>query len=174
MFSRFRALYRERRAVRWATDLLLLLLVVLGISAFQTRKHLRNVPLPAVALHSVSGESVALDSLRGKKTLLYMWAPWCGVCKLESANVSRVRSLVGERARVVSIVSSYQSVDEVKREMADKGIDYQVLLGDDALERTFHVSAFPTVYFVDEQGRITRSATGYTTTFGLLYRLFLP
>ncbi len=174
MFSRFRALYRERRVVRWTTDLILLLAVVLAVSAFQTRKHLRDVPLPALAVHKLSGESVALDSFRGKKTLVYLWAPWCGVCKLESGNIGRVQSLVGDRARVVSIVSSFQSVDEVKREIADKGIDYPVLLGDETIERAFRVSAFPTVYFIDEQGRIKRSATGYTTTFGLLYRLLLP
>lgn len=173
MLARVRTLYRERRAVRWTVDAILVLALVLLVSAYQTRKHLRGA-MPALQLRATSGETVTLDSLRGKKALVYVWAPWCGVCSVESSNVARVRSLVGERARVVSIVAAYQSADEVQRHIASQQIDYPVLLGDDALERTLHVSAFPTVYFLDEQGRITRSVTGYTTTAGLLARLFLP
>ncbi len=170
MLSRFRALYRERRAVRWTVDALALLAIFLLISAYQTRKHLRG-PMPALQLRATSGETVALDSLRGKKTLVYVWAPWCGVCKVESSNVSRVRSLVGGRANVVSIVAGYQSADEVQRHVATHSIDYPVLLGD---EHALAVTSFPTIYFLDEQGRITRSVTGYTTTAGLLARLFMP
>ncbi|MBI2394090.1 MAG: redoxin family protein [Deltaproteobacteria bacterium] len=173
MLSRFRTAYRERRAVRWTVDLLVMLVVVVAISAWQTRKHLRDVPLPALQLRSVSGESVSLQSLRGKKTLLYLWAPWCGVCKVESPNVGHVRSLLGDRVNVVSVVAAYQSVDEVRRYVSDKGVEYPVLLGDDSIERAFKVNAFPTVYFIDEQGRIKGSATGYTTTIGLIARLYL-
>ncbi len=174
MLSRLRTLYRERRAFRWTVELLALLAVVLAISAFQTRKHLRDVPLPALSLRTTSGESIALDALRGKKTLVYVWAPWCGVCKVASSNVSHVRSIVGERARVISIAAAWESVDDVQRFVRDHDVDYPVLRGAAGVERALRVTAFPTTYFVDEEGRITRSVTGYTTTAGLLARLFAP
>lgn len=174
MPSRLCALYRERRAVRWTVELLVVLAVVLGISAFQARKHLRDVPLPALALRDLDGASVALDALRGKKTLVYLWAPWCGVCGVESSNVAHVQSLVGDRARVVSIVVGYDGIEEVQRYVREHDVHYPVPLGDAAVERTFRVTAFPTMYFVDAEGRITRSVSGYTTTAGLLARLFAP
>lgn len=173
MISRFRQLYRERRAVRWATDGVLLLAVIVGITAWQTRQHLHDVPAPAFTLTTLAGPQVSIDSLKGKKTLLYLWAPWCGVCKAESQNVSWVRALVGERANVVSIVSSFQQVGDVERYVSEHGVQYPVLLGDESVEQAFHVQAFPTLYFLDENGRIVRSATGYTTTLGLWWRLML-
>ena len=45
-----------------------------------------------------------------------------------------------------------------------------VVLGDEALMAAYKISAFPTLYFVDEHGLITARALGYTTTLGLMLR----
>lgn len=174
MLARVRVLYREHRGFRWAVDLGVILAVVLAISAYQTRKHLRNVPLPSLSLRSTTGETVALDSLRGKRSLIYLWAPWCGVCKVETSNIDRVKSMVGDRANVISIAVGYRDEAEVKRYIQERGVTYPVLLGDAAVEQALRVNMFPTIYFVDRDGRIARSVTGYTTTAGLLSRLYLP
>jgi hypothetical protein len=74
---------------------------------------------------------------------------------------------------VVSIAASFEEVAQVRAYVRDHGVDYPVLLGDDALLRAFHVEVFPTAYFLDARGRVQGSVTGYTTTLGLLARLFL-
>jgi hypothetical protein len=79
-------------------------------------------------------------------------------------------TLAGER---VSLAASFENVAQVRAYVRDHGVDYPVLLGDDALLQALHVDAFPTVYFLDAHGRVQRSATGYTTTLGLLARLLL-
>ncbi len=128
---------------------------------------------PAAVLETLDGGSVALDSLRGKPVLLAFWAPWCTVCAAESQNLSWVRRMVGDRAHVISVAVSFEDVAQVRAYVRDHGVDYPVLLGDDALLRAFRIEAFPTAYFLDAQGKIHRSASGYTTTLGLLARLML-
>jgi peroxiredoxin len=162
---------RQRRWVRWGTDLVILAVLVAGIGAWQTRRHLSGVEAPRAVLVSLDGTEVSLDSLRGKPVLLAFWAPWCTVCGAESQNLSWVRSLAGSRAHVVSVAAAFENVDQVRAYVRDHAVDYPVLLGDEALVRAFHVEAFPTVYFLDADGRVRRSATGYTTTLGLLARL---
>lgn len=164
---------RERRWVRWGQDALVLALAVAAISAYQTRGHLSDVPAPPLSLLTLSGEPASLAALRGKPALVAFWAPWCQVCKAESQNLSWAMRLAGRRAHVVSIAAGYDEVAEVRGYVQERDVDYPVWLGDEAAARAFRVEAFPTVYFLDPSGRVKHSAVGYTTTLGLLVRLFL-
>jgi len=163
----------NRRWIRWIGDLAIVAVIVLGVGAWQTRRHLAGGEAPAAALPTLDGKEVSLASLRGKPVLVAFWAPWCTICAAESQNVSWVRRIAGNRAHVVSVAASFEDVGQVRTFVRDHEVDYPVLLGDDAVVRAFHVDVYPTVYVLDADGRVRRSASGYTTTLGLLARLFL-
>ncbi len=177
LLARISQLYRERRAFRWGVELLGFALVVLAISAWQTRHHVRGAA-PALRLTTLDGAPATLADVSGaggakpgKKTLLYVWATWCGVCKAESQNIEWVRALVGDRARVISIATGYEHPDEVRRYVAAHPTKYPVLLGDESVPRALAVQGYPTIYFLDADGKISGSVAGYTTTLGLWWRL---
>jgi thiol-disulfide isomerase/thioredoxin len=172
-FSAWLERQHERRWFRWAVDLAIVAAVVLGVNAWQTRGHLGPGAAPSVTAPSLAGPPVSLESLRGKPVLVAFWAPWCTVCKAESGNLSLVRRLAGDRASVVSVAAAFDDVGQVRGYVGEHGVDYPVLLGDEALVRAFRVEAFPTVYFLDARGRVKGSTSGYTTTIGLLWRLLL-
>jgi thiol-disulfide isomerase/thioredoxin len=159
----------------WRNRAIALVIVVAALwlgAKWQTRHHLSGAP-PPTTLASLDGEPVALSSLRGKPTLIAFWAPWCGVCKAESQNIAWARKLVGRRANIVSVATAYENLDSVKAFVKDHGVDYPVLLGNDGVIQDFHVTGFPTLYFLDADGTIRRSTFGYTTTLGLLLRLWI-
>ena len=81
--------------------------------------------------------------------------------------------LVGDRAHVVTVASAYENVEEVRAYLRARGADYPVLLADADWVARFGVTAYPTVYFLDTGGKVQKSAVGYTTTLGLLLRLWL-
>ena len=161
----------ERRWFRWGGEALVVLGVVLAIGLIQTRHHLGGGERPAATFKTLDGTTVTLESLRGKPVALAFWAPWCAVCAAQSGNLSRVARWAGDRGRVVSVASAYGDVSEVRAYMKEHQVAYPVLLGDDETVRAFHVEAYPTVYFLDAEGRIKGSVAGYTTTGGLLARL---
>lgn len=168
-FTSARARYQTSRAFRWVVDLSVLALVLAVVGAFQTRNHPRG-DAPAYVFTTLEGGTVSLASMQGKPTLVAVWAPWCGVCKAESGNVSRVYRWLGSRANVVSVATGYGQVAEVQNYMQAQGVDYPVLLARDDFQQVMRISAFPTVFVIDAQGRIVSSMQGYTTTFGLLFR----
>ncbi len=174
VFETVRRRYQRSRGLRWLVDGVAIFIVILGVSAWQTRAHLAGVPIPKMPLTDMSGQVVFLESLRGKPSIVSIWAPWCGVCGAQSQNVSWVTRLVEERANVTSVVASYRSVAEATQFMKDHDVDYPVLLAPDGWAESMNVRVFPTIYFIDADGTIKRSVTGYTTTLGLLWRLFLP
>lgn len=167
--TNLRAKYRTSRGVRWAVDLSILAVILAVIGAFQTRNHPRGA-MPSYNFSTLEGAPVSLASLQGKPTLLAVWAPWCGVCKVESGNVSRVHRWLGARANVVSVATGFNDVREVRGYMEAQAVDYPVLLARDDFSQVMRVDAFPTVFVLDREGRIVNSMQGYTTTLGLLWR----
>ncbi|WP_224370571.1 peroxiredoxin family protein [Hyalangium versicolor] len=164
---------RQRWWIRWGVDLAVAALLFLAVTAWQTR----NLPgdgtlAPDFQLRTLSGEQVRLSDLRGKPVVLAFWAPWCGVCKAESSNLSAVRRMVGDRAHVLTVAVAYEDEADVRRFVQEQEADYPVLLGESALPRSLRVDRYPTTFILSPEGRIEQATVGYTTRLGLLWRLW--
>lgn len=160
----------QRRVRNVVLEVGFAVLLLWAISWFQARELPRG-SAPAFALRTLDGDLVDNDALRGKPTLLVFWAPWCGVCRAMSQNVSWVASLERGRAHVVSVASDYQDPAQVRTYVREHGVDYAVLLGGKNAARAFGVRSFPTLFFLDERGQIRDAVIGYTSTLGMLLRL---
>ncbi|WP_426753336.1 peroxiredoxin family protein [Myxococcus sp. Y35] len=165
---------RGRWWVRWGVDLAVFALLFAAVAAWQARNLPGGgTPAPDFTLSTLAGDTVRLDALRGKPVVVAFWAPWCGVCGMESANLSQLRKLAGDSAHVVSVAVAYDDEAAVRRFVQEHDVDYPVLLGDDTVQSAWRVNSFPTVFFVSPEGRVERAAVGYTTLAGLSWRLML-
>jgi thiol-disulfide isomerase/thioredoxin len=155
--------------LRWLRDLIIIALVVFGVEAYQTRQHLRG-PAPETYLRTLEGDFVRMSSLAGTRTLLVVWAPWCGVCKLETGNIQRVAGWLEPSVHVISVAASYRSIEEVRDYIRFQQVEYPVLLADEKFATSFGVNSFPSFFVLDADGSVLSSAQGYTTTLGLWAR----
>jgi thiol-disulfide isomerase/thioredoxin len=165
---------RQTRTWRWGVELVMVAAIFLGVSAWQTRHLLsRAEPAPSVALTRLAdGQPTSLEALRGKKTALVLWAPWCGVCKAEVGALNALAESLGDDAQLVSVALSYEDRADVEGFIREQGVRYPVLLGDARATKALRVSAFPTIYILDAQGRISASVVGYTPSWTLRLRLW--
>ncbi|MBA2663582.1 MAG: TlpA family protein disulfide reductase [Bradymonadaceae bacterium] len=172
-----RARWQQARAkawVRWTMDLSVFAAIFLAIMAYQTRHLVGGGELaPHFELRTLDGELVRSSDLAGKPSILYFWAPWCGVCKIQSPTLSSFHKSYGDEVNVYAVVVDYGSVDELKAYVARENIDYPVLLGTRELAAHYRVNSFPTLYFLDKDSQVRRTVIGYTTGLGLRARLLL-
>ena len=154
---------------RWLLNGVLILTIFLAVSAWQGRNLVsKQTPAPSFRLSALSGPPVALEDLRGRRVLLYFFAPWCKVCDLSISNLNWVRKLRGEESvSIFAVAVSYKELQSVEAFLERNTLNVPVLLGNRELLNSYRISAFPTVYVLNEFGNIDGSTVGYSSTFGL-------
>jgi len=166
--------WRQKRWFRWTVDILFFVGLFSAIMLFQTWHHLDGgEQAPAFELVTLDGDRLNTEQLRGKPTIVFFWAPWCGVCEADAHNISALDQAVGDEANIVSVALSYESLDSVREFVDDHGVTGPVLLGERATARDYRIDSFPTIYILDREGRVASSIVGYTTELGLRARLAL-
>lgn len=147
--------------------------VFVGVGAWQTRDHLGSSdPAPAFALPSLRDDIPTALPVKGKRTLVYFFAPWCGVCKLSAANLATVRAWTSaEDSDVLAVALDYETRADVQTFVDEHAVGVPVLLGTDAVRDAFRVTAYPTYYVLDAEGRVEHVSVGYSSLVGMVTRL---
>lgn len=158
----------HKRAGGWLVNIAVLVAVGWGFHLWQTRDMLAQTeqvePFKTVLLTGEVG-LVAPDKTR--KTVLYFFAPWCGVCRASIGNVAR---LDPTETQVIVIALDYDSREDVQQFIDDVGIDLPVHLGTPALRDFFRIKAYPSYYVLDPEFRVLGRSVGYSSALGLSVR----
>lgn len=116
---------------------------------------------PSFTLTSLDGEKVKSASLKGTPVVLNFWATWCQVCRSE---IPELKNLAADpKVKVVSIALDEEGASAVKPFVADHGINYTVLLGDEKTFQRFNGFNIPYTLVLDAQGRIVKIYRGVAT-----------
>jgi len=112
-------------------------------------------PLPVFSSTTLEGQSVTQADYEGKPTIMWFWAPWCSVCRVEAPTLSKVASELDGSVDVVG-VAALGSVDEMKTFVSDTGIENFSQLADPDAEvwSVFGVAAQPAFAFIGADGSV--------------------
>jgi peroxiredoxin len=130
-------------------------------------------PAPAWTLPDVDGRPVHSADFAGRVMVVDFWATWCPPCVKEVPGYVDLQRRYGERGLTVIGISLDRQGPEVVREfMRRHGVNYPMVMGDDAVVAAFGgVQAIPTTFVVDRAGRIVFSKVGYMPASELERRL---
>lgn len=177
------------RLRRWLRDLVLVVIIFSGVSWWQVRRLVPPGDLApeltgAVDLPDVAGpvlraaaagdqaSPAVLASLRGKKILVYFFAPWCQVCRLSAGNLQSIEGWFGPDVAVLAVALDYSKVSEVTAFVSETGLpSTAVVLGSEAIQSAYRVEAYPTYYVIDKDGSVSGHSVGYATLAGMIRRL---
>ncbi len=161
---------------KWASILFeasIIVLVLVLFSWYQNRGTLaaNGEPAPDFTLQSIAGETLQLSQLKGKKVLIYFFAPWCSICHMSGGNLNALRKARDkDELEILVIGLSYEFEAEIQDFANELELTMPVLYGNDQLMQDYKIKGFPTYFVIDEEGNVTHRSVGYSTEIGMRLR----
>jgi cytochrome c biogenesis protein CcmG, thiol:disulfide interchange protein DsbE len=128
-----------------------------GFQAAQT-----ETPVGYFKLEKVAGGFMTSEDLKGKVTVVDLWATWCQPCIEEIPIYNRLHAAFegGHDVAIVGIAVS-SPVRDIPSKVRQLGIKYPVLIGDDKAIQAFGgVRGFPTTVVITKEGKIYKRYMG--------------
>jgi thiol-disulfide isomerase/thioredoxin len=119
-------------------------------------------PAPAWSLKDVSGKDVSSAQFAGKVVVVDFWATWCGPCREEIPGYIALQKKYGaDKLAIVGVSLDQAGPGVVKAFMEKHGVNYPMVMGDDAAVAQFGgVEAIPTTFLIDRSGQIRDRKVG--------------
>ena len=125
----------------------------------------RKIPenVPDLALPGLDGGLHKLSGWAGRPLLINFWATWCEPCRREIPLLKSLRKEhAAKRLEIVGIAIDFR--DPVRKYVAERGMDYPILLGErggfEAAAAFGMDTVLPFSVFADAQGRIVALKVG--------------
>ncbi len=114
---------------------------------------------PDFKLTDSNGNSVRLSDYAGKVVLLNFWATWCGPCQLEIPwFIEFEQQYKSQGFEVIGVSMDDDGWTAVKPYLAERKINYRILLGDDSVTQLYGgVDSLPTTFLIDRDGKFAFS-----------------
>jgi len=111
-------------------------------------------PAPEFALRDLEGREVRLSDYRGRAVVVDFWATWCPPCLFQVPELNAFWKKHRDAGDVVVLGVAVDAEGErvVAPWVAEQGVEYPILIGDEGLARRFGVQGFPTLVLVRPDG----------------------
>jgi peroxiredoxin len=120
-------------------------------------------PAPDFSLPTLTGESLALSSYRGKVVLLDFWATWCTPCRDEIPRLVDLQNKYGGQGLQIIGVSMDDSADPVRDFSQKFKMNYPVVMGNAKIGALYGgVLGLPINFVIGRDGRIDSRHIGAT------------
>jgi len=144
---------------------LLSLLALTVVSCNPTTSQRSEAPgrgaAPDFDLENIAGGTTKATELRGNVSVIDVWATWCKPCIDEIPKFNRLHDEYrGKDVRIVGITVQSPH-DDIAPKSKEFGINYTVLVGNDAVEDGFGgIIGWPTTFVVTKDWKIYKKYIG--------------
>lgn len=119
-----------------------------------------TVMLPAFNLTDASGHAVNLQSLKGKKVFVNIWATWCPPCRREMPSIEKLYKSTDKSKTAFAMLSVDDKFEKAIRYVSKQKLTLPVYYPAENLPELFNVQAIPTTFIFNESGELIRRING--------------
>ena len=131
-----------------------------GVSSAGSR-----IDAPSWELPDLDGKLVSNEDFSGKIVLIDFWATWCPPCREMIPGLIEIQEEYGaDKLAIVGISLDSNGAVAVKPFASKRGINYTLLIGNEAITREFGgIQAIPTSFLIDQRGKIVSKHVGFVS-----------
>jgi len=115
---------------------------------------------PDFKVETIEGEKVSLNDFRGKVVVLNFWATWCAPCKREIPLLNQLVEKFSNRKDIVFVALTTDSKTRVENFLKTQEFKYLQAFAHGEIFKKYKVSAIPTHYIIDKEGKIVFRMVG--------------
>jgi thiol-disulfide isomerase/thioredoxin len=161
---------RSRVWLRRGLEVLLFIVLIMGVRAWQQRDIVTGVAPPLIG-RLLDGTPFVLADKPAQPVLVHFWATWCPICRTEEGSIE---SLALDNPNVITVAMQSGDSGVVQQYMREQALSFPVVNdADNRISATWGVQAVPASFIVGTDGKIRYVEIGYTTEIGLRFRLWL-
>jgi thiol-disulfide isomerase/thioredoxin len=117
---------------------------------------------PVWKLPDLKGDSVSLMDLKGNIVLVDFFYKSCYPCMQALPALQQLHEKYGDKGVRVIGIDPYDTIEEgIEEFLAKRGVTYTVLLGGREVAKTYRVSGYPTMYLIDQIGKVITVQVGF-------------
>lgn len=117
---------------------------------------------PNFTLVGIDGKTFSLRDYRGKVVVIDLMATWCGPCVAQMGHLKQVYSNYGDKVVIMSIDVDPNETNETIGQFKASYGDEWIFASGPNVGITYEVIYIPTMYIIDQRGRIVYKNVGVT------------
>ncbi|MBU2940466.1 AhpC/TSA family protein [Lacinutrix sp. C3R15] len=120
--------------------------------------------VPDFSAPNPEGETISLNEIKGKVTIIDFWAAWCGPCRKENPNVVKVYEKYHEKGLEIIGVSldgtpqqkdaKQAWLDAIEKDNLTWHHVSNLKYFNDPIAKEFNINAIPATFIIDAEGKI--------------------
>jgi len=159
-----------KRVKHYAKEILYFIVtmtILTNVISLYKSQDLTRTPLSMTSATLIDNQLYQIPA--DKPVLIHFWATWCPVCKLEASNIN----FLSKHFNVLTIAVKSGNNQEIQKYLDAHNYKYKVINDiNGAISSQFKISGFPTTFIYDKNKKLAFSEVGYTSTLGLLLRMW--
>src|SRR5262245_24409223 len=116
---------------------------------------------PDFELENIAGGTTKSADLKGKVSVIDIWATWCEPCITEIPKFNRLHDEYEDKDVQVLGITAVSPHDDIAPKAKEFGVKYTVLVGDDAvIDRFGGIIGWPTTFVLTKDWKIYKKYVG--------------